>query len=345
MKNIRFCLIVMRFNNIRLVLTGLLTLILVSCGPKVPKVDHIKVEFNIIPFYQDLFSIKPDSVEFEKERLMSEYGKYLDAYSMRIIGSGPPHSDEFSSNIGRFLSYEPNKEVLDTCKKVFSNLNGLKKELEGAFKFYSYYFPGFKVPDVYLHISGFNQSVVVDSSWVSVSVEKYLGSECVFYEWLSIPVYLRNRMVPERVAPDIIKAITMTQFLYNDSVNDLLSQMIYQGTILYALRHLIPYHSDEIIFGYSKKNMDWCYHYESMMWSYMVEKKHLFSNDRMMIQKYIGESPFTNYFGQDSPGRTGAFIGYRIVQSFMKKNPEVSLNQLMGIGDYRLILSKSGYRP
>lgn len=318
---------------------------LFACGPRPPKVDHIVADFNLVPFYEDLFSIHPDSFENEKDRLINEYGSYLEAYSMRVIKSGSPYDDEFASRIGMFLSYEPNQEVLDTCKKVFGDLSGLSKELDLSFRYYRYYFPQAEIPDVYMHISGFNQSIVVDSTWVSVSVEKYLGSDCVFYDRLSIPVYLRQKMTPQKVVPDIMKALSMTHFLYNDSVGDLLSQMVYHGMIQYFMKQVLPYHSDEILLDYNKTELNWCRHYEKMMWSSIIERKQLFSTERLMIQKYIGEGPFSYYFGQESPGRTGIYLGYRIVQSFMKRNPEVTLADLMEMRDYHWLLSKAGYRP
>lgn len=323
----------------------ILSVLFISCRPKPPKVNNIEVDFNLVPFYEDLFSIHPDSLEYEKQRLISDYGKYLEAYSMLVVGAGSPFDDEFASKMGLFLAYEPNKEVLDTCLKVFGDLTELEKEIEQGFRYYRYYFPETEIPDVYLHISGFNQSVLVDSSWVSVSIEKYLGSDCTFYERLTIPVYMRRKMVPEKIAPDVLKAIAMTRFLYNDSVDDLLSQMVYEGMIQFFLKKVMPYYSDNLLFDYSEKELDWCRNYEKMMWSAIVERKQLFSTERLMVKKYIGDSPFTHYFGQDSPGRTGVFVGYQIVKSFMEKNQEVTLQELMNMDDYHHIFSQAAYRP
>ncbi|WP_044117751.1 gliding motility lipoprotein GldB [Alkaliflexus imshenetskii] len=318
-----------------------------SCSrePRPPKVNHIDVDFDLIPFYNDLLSIHPDSFASEVERLKSTYGDYLYAYSMGVIGAGSPDSEDFVSNMGKFLAYEPNQEVLDSVRLVFADTDALKRELEGAFRYYRHYYPERVVPDVYMHISGFNQSVVVDSAWVSVSVEKYLGSECVFYEWLSIPVYLRRRMSPEKVVPDIMRAIAMSEYAFNDSVNDVMNHMLYNGKLLYFVKQMMPSINDTLLFDYSKEQMAWVRHYEKTMWSTMVERKHLFSTDRMTITRYTGESPFTFFFGQESPGRTGHYIGYRIVQSFMRRNPEVTLPELMKMDNGHELFRAARYRP
>ena len=70
----------------------------------------------------------------------------------------------------------------------------------------------------------------------------------------------------------------------------------------------------------------------------------LFSKDEDPIRRLVQEAPFSNPF-KNSPGRIGAFIGWRIIVSYMEKHPEISLNQLMQETNSRAILDKSGYKP
>lgn len=310
-----------------------------------PDVSHIKVDFKLIPFYEDLFAIHPDSVEENLEPLKAKYKDYLTAYSEGVIGVGNPDDPEYAENLSRFLAYPPNQEVVDTCRDVFSDKAGLKKDLDQAFRYYKYYYPKRNVPDVYLHISGFNQSMVVDSGWVSVSVEKYLGRDCVFYDRLGTPMYLRNQMKPAMVVPDIMKAIGMTEYAYNDSIDDLISQMVYHGKILHFVKHTIPDIPDSLLFGYSPREIKWCKQNEDFMWSSVVEHKHLFSTDPMLIRKYVGEAPFTSVFGQESPGRTGRYLGYRIMQAWMDEHPDKTFRDMMQQTDPHKILAKAAYRP
>ncbi len=310
-----------------------------------PDVSQVDVNFQLIPFYEDLFAINPDSVEGNLDELKQKYGSYLSAYSQGVIGVGAPNSDEFQVNMKRFLAYQPNQEVFDTCRTVFADKKSLKKELEQAFRYYKYYYPQRQVPDVYLHISGFNQSMVVDSGWISVSVEKYLGSDCIFYQWLETPMYLRNQMTPEMVVPDVMKALAMTEYAYNDSIDDLISQMVYHGKILHFVKRTIPEIPDTLLFGYSQREMEWCRKNESFMWASIVEQKHLFSTDPMLIRKYVGEGPFTSFFGQESPGRTGRFLGYQLMTSWMEQHDDASFRDMMQKTDPHRILSKARYRP
>ena len=63
------------------------------------------------------------------------------------------------------------------------------------------------------------------------------------------------------------------------------------------------------------------------MWQYLIEKDLLFSTDQLTIRKLTGEAPFTSYFTNESPGRAAVWIGFRIVESYMVKNPDISLEE------------------
>jgi len=312
---------------------------------KSPDVSDIEVNFELIAFYEDLFSISPDSVEAHIPQFRAKYGKYLNAYSEGVIRIGHPEDDEYADNLSQFIAYEPNQEVVDTCQKVFSDKKALKNELAKAFRHYKNYYPQRDAPDVYLHISGFNQSIAVDSGWVSVSVEKYLGRDNIFYQWLETPKYLRNQMDTERVVPDVMKAIAMTEYAYNDSIDDLISQMIYHGKILQFVKHTIPEVPDTLLFGYTQKEMEWCRKNEELMWSTLVEQKHLFATDHMLVRKYVGEAPFTSFFGQESPGRAGRYLGYKIMEAWMENHSEKTFRDMMQVTDPHRVLSRARYRP
>jgi hypothetical protein len=81
------------------------------------------------------------------------------------------------------------------------------------------------------------------------------------------------------------------------------------------------------------------------MWTFLAEHKLLFTTDRMSIKRFIDDGPYTSAFTDQSPGRTGAWIGWQIVRSYMKQNKEVTLAELMAKDDFQEILNQSGYQP
>jgi hypothetical protein len=63
------------------------------------------------------------------------------------------------------------------------------------------------------------------------------------------------------------------------------------------------------------------------------------------MDAYLNEAPFTAPVSQDSPGRVGTWVGWQIVKSYMDKNKNVSLQQLVSENNYQQLLEKSDYRP
>jgi hypothetical protein len=321
--------------------------ILYGCqtGKKGPDVRHIEAPFSLHHFYKDLQNIPIDSVDKYVPILKNRYGTYLDAISQGVLKIGSTKEKQYPAHLKAFLAYDANRDVFAKIDSVYPNTKRIKQELELAFKHYKHYFPNQSIPDVYLHISGFNQSVVVDSGWISVSLEKYLGADCQFYTWLNYYQYLKRRMVPEKVVPDIMKALAMTNHNPNLTKNNLLNNIVQEGKVLFYVNQMCPQLEDSLLLDMSQEQLKWCKNYESDIWGFMVENQHLFSTDRMVIQKYIGDSPFTSYFGKDSPGKVGSYIGYQIIKSYMQNNPDVSLQALMLPTDGQQILSASRYSP
>ncbi|MBK3519027.1 gliding motility lipoprotein GldB [Carboxylicivirga marina] len=323
----------------------LFTVVFSSCNNNKPDVSNIDLTVEPQLFFIDLFEMDESNLDEGINSLSNKYGSYLDAYSQQIIKIGSPEHPDYNNFIKSFLDYEDNREVYETCKKQYANTTDISEELTIAFKHYKHYFPKALVPDVYFHTSYFNQSIAMDSIWLSVSVEKYLGADCEFYEWLAIPKYLRRKMEPKKLVPDVMKAMALGNFSFSTKNEDVLSKMIAQGKLHYFIRQMIPDLQDTLLFNYSDSQMKWCHTHEADAWASMVEQKHLYNNERMVIQKYIGDSPFTYYLGQDSPGKVAVFLGYQIVTAYMKNNPETTLGELINTTDAHMILREARYRP
>jgi hypothetical protein len=191
-------------------------------------------------------------------------------------------------------------------------------------------------------MSGFNYAI--ETSSFSIGLEMYLGNKSPFYEMLQFPAYKRVNMRKEYIVSDLVHAWMEKTFPNTNKSGTLLNQMMYQGKLLYMVDALMPEEQDTIKIGYSKKQLDWCIENENM-WGYLIKNKFLYSNEITTVTKFTGEAPFTTGFVKDSPGRTGVWIGWRIVRKYMENNPKVTLQQLMAETDAQKILANSKYKP
>jgi uncharacterized protein YjaZ len=118
-----------------------------------------------------------------------------------------------------------------------------------------------------------------------------------------------------------------------------------EGKLIYFANAMIPSINDTILLNFTAAQMDWALEAEGAVWAFLLENEMLYSKENQPMQKFILESPFTSYFGAESPPRLGWFIGWRIVMTYMNNNPNVELKELMNDYDAQKILQHSGYKP
>jgi hypothetical protein len=152
-------------------------------------------------------------------------------------------------------------------------------------------------------------------------------------------------MHPGKIPTDCFLGWGMTEFEYNDSVDNVLSNMIYHGKIAYFTKWMMPDQPDSLIMGFTTDQMNFCLNNEDTMWEYLVEHRILFESDRLTIQKFTGYGPFTSDFTRESPARASVWLGWKIVEAYARQNPELSLGDIMMEEDFQKILTLSRYNP
>lgn len=311
-------------------------------GPKRPDVSDVKLNVTIQRFDNDLFALQNnDGFDEFKE----SYTEFLPLYSNKVIGLGDVQDENFQSYLNKFITDSTMNLLSERVKQQFPTLENEEEELEDAFKHIAYYYPSRKVPKFYSQISGFNQSIVVATDLIGISLDKYLGKDCEFYSYMGTPMYARENMIPMRIAQDVVLAYALTEFPFQPLKDDLISNMIYQGKIRYFVQSMMPDKPAADVMKYTKDELAWCKENEEHMWGYIIEQKHLFNTNYRTIIKYINDGPFTAGMPEESPSRTGIWLGWQIVQNYMDKHEDYSLVDLMKENDYALLLRESGYQP
>ena len=322
-------------------------LILTSChsNPLDINVSKVNLTLSVKRLDQDLFMVTDANVKEMIPLLQKKYDPFFEVYNKEVLAIGNSQDSLYAGYLLTFLRDSVNVAARRKSDSVFRDFKPIASQLELAFRHYHYYYPELPVPTLFTYLSGFNQSIVIYPGALGISLDNYFGSSCDYYRQLGIYEYKRRNMEPSKIAYDALYGWGNQQFEYKGNAEDLISGMIFQGKLLYFLDAMIPDGQDSLKIGYSKKQLNWCRENESQMWSYLVERKLLFSADRMTMVRFINAGPFTPPFGQKSPGKTGVWLGWQIVKSYMKKNPQIKLRALMEENDYHKILNESGYAP
>ncbi len=323
-----------------------LIVILASCSrnPLNVNVSNVKVDLKIKHLEVDLLHLKKEQILDAIPALKSKYGDFFNIFTYRMIAIGGTDQENFPEMLNAFIS---DTLIQDLAGRVYDRVDTVKLrgELEMAFKHYKYYFPEKGIPSIFTCISGFNQSVVIAENLIGISLDKYMGSKSRYYVELGLPAYKRRNMCFEKIVPDMMFGWAESEWPKSDKANNLLSQMIHQGKIMYFLDAMFPEMDDTLKMGYTEKQLDFCKRKQASMWTYLAEHKELFSTDRMTIKRYIDDGPYTATFTDASPARTGVWLGWQIVRSYMKEHSEIKLAELLQNEDFQEILNQSGYQP
>lgn len=327
----------------------LLFLHLISCKRNPYRIDISSVDLNIeiLRFEEELFSINPDEIMERIPDLKEKYGSFLQLFSF-VINAGDINDPLFAEYLVEFCTDRQNNEVYNSVMEKFSDISNIENELGRAFRHYVRYFPDKTVPSVFTCITGFNSSIITGDKVLAIGLDRYLGADCEYYPLLQIYKYVAARMTPEHIVPDCMYGWGVSEWDYDEmnyATETVITRMIHEGKIRYFMRCMMPELPDEMIFGFTTDQMKFCRNNEALMWQYLMTHDLLFRTDHLTIRKLTGEAPFTSYFTNESPGRAAVWTGFRIIESYMQRNPGTSLEEMMNDVDVQTLLEKARYNP
>ena len=236
-------------------------------------------------------------------------------------------------------------ELLYEVGQVFPNFDKETHDLELFFKHVKFYFPNIDIPTVVTITSDvdYNNRVILADSLLIIGLDNYLGRDHKFYG--GIQKYISFSLDRDYVVTDVASAFAKK---VNPSPSDrtFLSQLVYYGKELYLKDKLLPLETDANKIGYSQEELDWAKANEEMIWRYFIERELLYSTDTKLAIRFLDQAPFSKFqleLDNESPGRIGRFIGWKIIRSFMEKN-DVTLQQLLSLPAEE-VFKRSKYKP
>jgi hypothetical protein len=322
-----------------------------SCrkDPYKVNISSIKADIEIKRLEKDLFSVNPDELIQELPELKEKYGSILQLFSL-AINTGDINDPTFGDFLVRFCTDRQNNDVYNLTIQKYPDLEAVEEGIEEGFRHYKYYFPDKFVPEVFSCITGFNASILTISGepLLGISLDKYLGADCEYYPGLGIYNYMTAKMTPDYIVTDCMYGWASSEWDFptmNYPADNLLAEMIHEGKLRYFARCMLPDTGDELIFGFTPDQMNFCRNNEGRMWQYLVENDLVFKTDQFVIRKLVGDAPFTSYFTNESPGRAAVWLGFRIIESYMIKNKGTSLEAIMSNINVQDILESARYNP
>ena len=306
--------------------------------------EHIE-EVLIERVDRSWFEVSSENVKKLNDSNIKAYGEVYQRYVENVLQLGSVSDSNIDAQIGRFVSDPSILEVQTQVLQTYPDLTDLRHELTSAWSYYHHYFPSKSIPQHISVIGGFNTPAILTENGVGIALEMFLGTKSVYYDYLQMPVYLRNRMTSKHIAPTVIKGWIESEFIKENPNGTLLEIIINQGKVLYCLDALFPFMEDSLKIAYTEEQMGWAQEHEEYVWAYFIDNELLFSTLPTQIAKFTNDGPFTVDLAKESPSRMGYYIGWQIVRAYMNKQETIDLAALLKENDAQHILNNSKYKP
>ena len=303
-----------------------------------PDVSETKISFSINRLDKKLHKIPTKDelqVLFDENPVFTEQFLKLSQYPMPQI---------LTDRYFNLLNANDIDSLFFEVDRIFGDLEDISIQFEEAFTYLKYYYPNFQVPEVKTVVTGIANDLFISDSLIVVGLDYYLGPQGK-YRPHDIPAYILQRYQKEYLVPQII--LMYTNYFNNTNFEDntALADMIYYGKAYYMAKNLMPCTADSLLTGYSAFETDDIDDHEQVIWAGILENELLFETNTFLKDKFLSERPKTYEIGENCPGRIGRWVGWQIVKKFMDENPDISLTELMAIGDAQRIFTESKYKP
>ena len=301
---------------------------------------------EIVRFDKALMAIDSLNAAVSVPALYAEFPTFMPEFVEQALGVDRRDTDYLISALPLFLAdtlykfAETNQRVAET----FADMRGIQRELNTAFSRLTYLYPDIHIPTVYTFVSGFNASVLfLEDEDMAVGLDMYLGSDYPYYNQV-VYNYQKQTMRKECIAGDLVSGYVFAHFPFEGRKSRLIENMLYRGKMMYLCSTLLDQPEYEVM-GYTREQWQWCEQYERQVWNRMMDKRDLFKAEQFVLTSYLNDGPFTSEISQEAPPRIGTWIGWRIIDSYMRHHPEVSMQELIAQTDAEMILRESYYKP
>jgi len=322
-------------------------LILLGCnsGQKTPDISSIDVPLTTIRFEQDFFAIDTLRLDISLQKLAGQQPLFTQDFLYNILATTP---ETATKDVPQFINAYQSLYKQSSIK--YASIAKQEAAIKQGLRYVKYYFPNYKLPTKLITFMGpinsFGNIITIDA--LAIGLQMYLGKNDPIYlseEGQSLyPIYVSRRFEPEYMATNCMKNIRDDMFPLQDAGAPLCEQMVEAGKRLYFLKQVLPTEQDSIVTGYTAAQLEGCYKSEKNIWSFFIQNNLLYEKDPSLIGDYMQDGPNTAVFGDASPGFIGQFVGYRMVEAWIKKTKQISLEKIMKT-PAKIIFEQAKYKP
>jgi len=318
-----------------------------------PDVSHLDGRFELIRTEHVLFSMDSSTASETAKATFDRHKPFWDLYFNTIMLQPEQSPDSVPSDAWRLLVTDQYlRAIQDSISIEFADMSDIDAQLSSAFQYLQYYFPGNRVPNVYTLNSGFGYFPFIfedgERDGLGISLEMFLGSDFPYRSFAGNAVAFSDYLIRSYNRDHVAKRTI--EVLVDDLVGPppgerLIDQMVHNGIKLYIIEQLMPTLDDTILFEFKPQQLAWCKENERNLWAHFLKDDLLYEDEFGKVQKLVNPAPMIPGLPPEAPGGVANWTGWRIIDAMMKRDPEITLIDLLSVQDPQKILEAANYRP
>lgn len=150
----------------KLIMACILSATLLSCnGQNTNTINYATVEpLHINRFDKDLFRLIDTGDTTLQPELIKQYPEMLDIIGKGILNLQTIETPGFFEKMRNYYSEPTLKGLYRDAITQYDSVEDIEKSLGYGFAYLKENFPSMQIPAIYMHVSGFNQNVLVGDS-------------------------------------------------------------------------------------------------------------------------------------------------------------------------------------
>ena len=284
--------------------------------------------------------------------LKKQYGRVFDVWFTEIMDY-QRYKMYPDSIVADYFNYwiQSNKPMFKALDAHYAIHTQWKEELNDAWGNLQTQLPKTPTPIVYGYFSQFsNYNTFVDTSKgqliLGFSKEMFMNDTFPLYDMLEVPDFYNRYNSPSQISTMLIWNYLKSKFEPEHSLKTMIDQAVFEGKIWSLLQNIHPDLEIYDQLGYTKQEWNMMTLDQGQIWRHLLDTKNLFSSDFNAYKRYFiyGNKTFGAGIPPECPPMIGTFIGYQIVQAYLKESG-ASYVDLFNEHDASKILRISGYNP
>lgn len=194
-------------------------------------------------------------------------------------------------------------------------------------------------------VSPFNQTIMTVDSCMFISLNHYLGTDYPGYDGMED--YKRKVKNFNNIKYDVAEAALSLAYPYKSEKDaTLLNRLLYEGALINAVLDATGGDLAEMS-GWAEDEYNLLKANESTAWRTLISNDLLYSTDASLPERLFSPAPSTPVLSPEAPGRAGRYVAYKLIQSYLRNNPNATPNDLLQPEFYNnpQSLSKAKYDP